>query len=180
MRAVLFILFAIFASSALASPHPAMGSSKVYQEHKRIIRSPLGFELDLRESKWSMHMPSRKDSFIYRVFKGEKVEGSEFTPSLSVRVDNLKKPLSLKAYVKRWIREYPYYGFQILGTRLFKHQNRKGFLIDLENEEAGKKLRQVIFLKQGRAVVMTCSDQTDKFPSTLKECNQIVRSFKWN
>jgi len=87
---------------------------------------------------------------------------------------------SLKRYVKRWIKEYPKYGYDVLGSKAFKAGKKKGYVIDLINTRKKRQLRQVIYLKKKTAVLMTCRDHADSFSNSLKECNNIVKNFRWN
>lgn len=105
--------------------------------------------------------------------------------SLSVRVDQLSREVPLEKYVQRWIKEYPKYGFDLISSRPFvqsqqNQQNKqRGFVLDLINRDIKKQIRQVVFLKEKTAVILTCRDQATTFRSSLKSCNQIIRTFAW-
>ena len=100
--------------------------------------------------------------------------------TLTVRTDKLKKKTKISKYVRRWVKEYPKYGYDVLGSKKFKSKGKTGYLIDLINNKKKRQLRQVIFLKKKTAVLMTCRDHVKSFSSSLKECNNIIKSFAWN
>jgi hypothetical protein len=52
-------------------------------------------------------------------------------------------------------------------------------VLDLINRDNGRQLRQVVFLKKQKAVILTCRDQVSTFKDSLKNCNQIIRTFQW-
>ncbi|MCJ8278081.1 MAG: hypothetical protein MJK18_14660 [Bdellovibrionales bacterium] len=81
--------------------------------------------------------------------------------------------------MKRWIKEYPKYGYDVLGSKSFKTKKKRGFVIDLVNQKKKRQLRQVIYFKKKTAVLMTCRDHTASFSSSLKECNKIIKKFRW-
>jgi hypothetical protein len=101
------------------------------------------------------------------------------TASLTVRVDKLSKTIPLAKYVNRWQKEYPKYGFDLLGSKPFVQNKNQGYVLDLLNRQSGKQMRQVIFMndKKRAAIILTCRDDVSRFKSTIKGCNQIVRTF---
>ena len=99
--------------------------------------------------------------------------------SLTVRVDELQKEIPLDKYIQKWMKEYPRYGFDVLGSKPFVQNKQRGYVLDLVNREQGKQLRQVVFLKQKKAVILTCRDRIVSFQDNLKGCNKIIRSFEW-
>lgn len=98
---------------------------------------------------------------------------------LTVRVDDLKKETTLDKYVQRWMKEYPRFGFDVLGSGAFSQNKQRGYVLDLVNRDQKKQLRQVVFLKGKEAVILTCRDNQSTFKDTLKSCNEIVRNFTW-
>lgn len=99
--------------------------------------------------------------------------------ALTVRVDELKKATTLDKYITRWKKEYPRYGFDVLGAKAFSQNTQKGFVLDLLNRDTKRQMRQVIFMKGKKAAILTCRDESDAFKDTLKACNQIIRTFEW-
>ena len=57
--------------------------------------------------------------------------------------------------------------------------NEVAYMFDLVNKDTEKQLRQVVFLKETRAVILTCRDHIESFNDNLKDCNSIIRTFQW-
>jgi len=144
-----------------------------------IHHSKFGFKISSKESSWVEATPPRKSRYIETVYRSPEVK-NDTRGTLTVRIDRLKKKLKLKNYVSRWVKEYPKYGYQVLGSKRFRTKTKKGYVIDLINSKKKHQLRQVIYLKNKVAVLMTCRDHRNSFKGSLKECNKIVKSFSWD
>lgn len=113
-------------------------------------------------------------------FQARYMRPNSTSGSLAVRIETLKSDLTLESYTKKWMRDYTSYGFEVLGTNSFQQNGAKGLVIDLVHKKADYQLRQVLFLKNKRVVILTCRDQQKKFQQTLIGCNQISRTFEWS
>lgn len=195
-------------TSAHAAPIPATSTSKLVSPQLGLYRSPMGFQITNGGSGWAHAQAPKGNKFIVTMYKsptaaqpgsiadqmrndlnskgsvvasnsaaGSKKAGSPAT--LTVRVDELQKDIAIDKYIQKWMKEYPRYGFDVLGSKPFVQNKQRGYVLDLVNREQGKQLRQVVFLKQKRAVILTCRDRISSFQENLKGCNQIVRSFTW-
>ena len=164
----------LISSLAFAAPHP--GASMVTPKIG-VYRSPLGFQIAAGDSGWQMAPASKESKYIAATFKAPGVK----TAALTVRVDQLEKDISLDNYMQKWLREYPRFGFDVLGSKPFIQNTRRGYVVDLINRENNKQMRQVVFLspKKKSAVILTCRDQIGTFKESLKPCNSIIRSFDW-
>ncbi len=181
MKAMIFFpfVFALFFNlPAQAAPNPN-ASTQMVTPKLGIHKSKFGFEILAKNTAWIKTQPPKKSRFIETVYRSP-VERNNVRASLSVRVDNMRRPTSLKRYVRRWIKEYPKYGYDVLGSKGFKNGKKKGYVIDLINPRKKRQLRQVIYLNNQTAVLMTCRDHTESFSQSLKECNNIVKKFNWN
>ena len=166
--------------TSAAAPIPATSTSKLIEPHLGLFRSPLGFELNAGDSGW-VHAEAPSDSkFVQTVYRAPKPRpGAKAPASLTVRIDSLEKPLPIQSYIKRWHKEYPKYGFDVLGAKPFVQKGMQGYVLDLLNRDSQKQIRQVVFMRNTNAVIMTCRDDAKAFKGTLKSCNQIIRSFAW-
>lgn len=160
---------------ASAAPIPGSTSSKMVAPKLGLFRSPKGFVISAGGSGWS-HVEAPKDSKFVATMYDSPVS----TAALTVRVDELKKDTNLDAYVQKWMKAYPRYGFDVLGSKPFAQNGAKGYVLDLINRDSKKQLRQVLFLKDKKAVILTCRDDQKKFRESLKGCNQIIKTFAWN
>lgn len=158
---------------ALAAPHPASGSSALVSAEKGLFWLPKGFSVKTENTSWQLSDAGKDGSKIsYLTTKSPKA-------LLSVQTDSLKTDLKLEDYAKRWVKDYSLYGFDILGTKVFTHNGQKSLVIDLLQKKQRQQLRQVLFLKNKKIVVITCQDEEKKFPDILAECNQVAKSFDW-
>ncbi|MEM7645637.1 MAG: hypothetical protein AAF203_01895 [Pseudomonadota bacterium] len=168
----------LFTSNLWAAPIPGTSSSQLVAPQLGIYKSKFGFEIMAQNTAWIQTKPPEKSRFIETVYRSP-ISRNNVRATLTVRVDNMKDKTSLKKYVKRWIKEYPKYGYDVLGSKPFKAKGKKGYVIDLMNTRKQRQLRQVIHLKKQTAVLMTCRDHAETFEDSLKECNQIFQKFRW-
>lgn len=179
---ILFLLSlsALFLNpSAFAAPIPGTTSSAMVAPKLGVYKSKFGFEILAQNTAWIQSQPPKKSRFIETVYQAPEVRNNT-RASLSVRVDKLKKKTNLKGYVKRWVKEYPKYGYDVLGSKAFRTKDKKGYVIDLVNSKKKRQLRQVIYFKKQTAVLMTCRDHSRSFNQSLNECNNIIKAFHWN
>lgn len=182
------LLALISFSQTHGAPMPGTASSKLVSPQIGLYRSPLGFELNSGTSGWVHTEPPKDNKFVATAYRSpdsqeRSTDGQKTTPqppaTLTVRVDKIKKGVTLEKYVQRWKKEYPKYGFDVLGAKAFTQNKQKAFVLDLINRDSAKQLRQVVFLKDQKAVILTCRDGSATFKSTLKDCNNIIKTFHW-
>lgn len=164
--------------SAGAAPHPATSTSFLIGKDSGRFISQHGFLLNSAATEW-VHAPAPKDiASVETVYKAPDSE-TGVQAALTVRVDDLKEDLGLKNYIQQWLKDYHRLGFDILASQPVKVGNYKAYMLDLLHGESKKQLRQVIFVRRKKAVVLTCRDHKESFLTTLKSCNEIIRSFRW-
>lgn len=165
-------------SHSEASPHPATASSKLVAPRLGFYRSPDGFHLHSGDSGWLQAAPPRGNQTILTVYRSPR---NESKASLTVRVDQLARGTTADRYIGRWIKEYPRFGFDVLGSQPFSQGGVRGHVIDLMNRDSKMQLRQVVFVSEQRkrAAILTCRDNATDFSATLKSCNSIVKTFEW-
>ena len=176
--AFLAITITLSALVAQAAPHPgattALASPKL-----GVFRSPAGFQIAAGDSGWVQTQGSSDNRYIATIYKSPIASPKGESAMLTVRVDKLAKETTLDKYIQRWSKEYPKFGFDVLGSQPFAQNKDKGYVLDLLNRDSGRQLRQVVFLKKQNAVILTCRDQSATFKEALKSCNQIIRTFQW-
>jgi hypothetical protein len=173
LTTLLFIAFSI-PSMLYAAPHPGMGSSLLVSPEKGFFWKRYGFQLQTGLSGWQLAPPTDDDANKVRY-----VRPSSDIGSLAVQIENLKSDLTLENYAKKWMRDYVSYGFDVLGTQAFTQNNAKGLVVDLVHKKSDQQLRQILFLKNKKVVILTCRDHLKTFQQTLAGCNQISKSFEW-
>lgn len=135
-----------------------------------------GFKLGTLDSGWTLK--STKDftaSLDHVRYSHPLHPGAEF----SVVNQILSRPSNLESFSKRWMRDYANYGFEVLGTKSFAENQNRGLVVDLFHRASQKQARQVLFVQNQKAVVLTCTQEQKKFSETLGACNQMIKNFSW-
>jgi hypothetical protein len=173
-----FLSMIFSSSTSSASPHPATASSRLIAPRLGFYRSPDGFRLHSGDSGWLQSAPPRGNQTILTVYRSPR---NESKASLTVRVDQLARGTGADRYISRWIKEYPRFGFDVLGSQPFSQSGVRGHVIDLMNRDSKMQLRQVVFVSEARkrAAILTCRDDATDFSVTLRACNSIVKTFEW-
>ena len=177
LKSLIFIMFFLISSLVLAVPKPETGEKT--KPKLGVYKSDFGFEIQAGKTSWVQTEPPEKSRFIETIYRSP-IMRNNIHASLTVRVDNMKDKTDLKSYVKRWVKEYPKYGYDVLGSQPFKNGAQWGYVIDLINPAKNRQIRQVIHLSENVAVIITCRDHSATFNTSLKECNKITKNFRWN
>ena len=166
-------------SFAFAAPIPGTSSSSLIGSDLGLYRSKEGFQIHAGSTDWIHTLSQSHSQYIKTIYRSPRANKG-VQAALTVRVDQLKgKKTSVKKYVKRWRSDYLRFGFDILSAKKVKVNGNTGFLFDLVNKTSSKQLRQVVFVKNRHAVILTCRDHRRTFRQTVKTCNQIVKNFSW-
>jgi hypothetical protein len=162
---------------ALAAPIPLTSSSLFISKEKGLFRSPIGFSLHAAHTNWEQIAPPKNNAYIETIYRASSDDHVQ--AALTVRVDETPQKYNLDEYAEKWMKDYPRFGFDILTAKKVKIGEGVGFMLDLVNRDNSKQLRQVLFIKRKHVVTLTCRDDVASFPTTLKNCNEIMRTFKW-
>jgi hypothetical protein len=173
-------IFALLAglSIAHAAPIPMTSSSKAVSPLWGMFRSELGFRVDGRDSGWKISEGPEDNEKMLAIFKGPS-EGREKPPIFTVRVDQNNSKQKSKDYVKSWLLFYDRLGIQVLGHQPFNHNGENGYVLDLLNTNLKTQSRQALYFRGTQVVVLTCSDETKVFNTSLPVCNKLIKSFNW-
>ena len=173
-----FSLLAITLTSLMSSaaPYPATSSSALTAPDKGLYLVHKGFTVKTEGTDW-LPVEQQGESILDTV--KFKAKDPAATASLSVRTDKLAKNVSLELYTKKWMRDYPNYGFEVLTTKNITLNGSPALLVDMISRSKDKQLRQVILKRDDKVAVMTCMDSRDGFTKALPQCNQIMKSFTW-
>lgn len=176
----LFLLFIqshlLAPSFSCAAPHPGVGSSPLASSESGVFFQSLGFKLSTKGTDWKLR-PNTNESFIQNITLGPS--DSKMLSQLNIRTDNLDKKTNLENYSKKWMRDYTNFGFETLGQQMIQLGGGKALVVDLVQKKQNKQLRQIILSHDQKIAVLTCIDDKTTFEGTLKNCNQIARSFQW-
>ena len=161
-----------------AAPFPGMASSALSEVSDRFFNSDKGFHVSGQEANWRVSIDA-EDSFTLARLQPREPKFEDDVPTLTLRLDKLEEVTSIENYARRWMRDFPNYGFEITSSRRFKHSDNDAILIDLRHTRNERHLRQVIFTKDEKAVILTCSGDKRGLSAVLADCNKIIRSFRW-
>lgn len=176
MRYLIFLVVIIsHLDSSLAAPTPTAFPAF----DSKVFRSTSGFKVDAKDTDWELIPAPKKSKFVMASFRSKTAVNNTHA-SLTVRKDPLPKSKNLEGYVQKWLNQYPRFGFDVLGSKKVKHNELPGYLIDLVSRDGQKQLRQVVFLRDKDAYVITCRDSKENFKNSLKSCNKIIRSVEWD
>jgi hypothetical protein len=173
---ILSLIFLI-SNVAVAAPHPATSTSVLTNPQQGLYFQSQGFNLRTLGTDW-LPTPQNKDSMFESVRFTPKGT-MESTASLSVRTDVLSKQSNLENYAKKWMRDYPSYGFEVLGAKSFAVAGGPGLVVDMVQRSKSKQIRQVILQRGQHVAILTCLDNQSTFQKTLISCNQLVKNFEW-
>jgi len=163
---------------AHSAPFPGTSSSEFLKSDMGLYQSNLGFSIHAGKTSWIHTTPPADNSYVATVYKAPYLTRG-VQPALTVRLDQMKKNQDIRSYMKQWLKDYPRMGFKVLGAKKLKINNQPAYLIDLLSQNNSKQLRQVVFVRNKQAVILSCRDHQENFEKTVKDCNQIVRNFQW-
>jgi hypothetical protein len=174
------VAFALsYAPLSFAAPMPATSTSLLTNQKPGIFRSAKGFTVNSGKTEWVLSETPADLPSVTTLYKSpESHKGLQ--PVLTVRVDEVAHKTDLKNYVKQWMKDYSTLGFSVLNAKNLTVNSYPAYAMDVEETHGNKKLRQIVFLRNQTAVVMTCRDLKDTFQKTVKDCNEIFKSFEWN
>lgn len=174
----MLLLILSLSLNAWSAPAPATSTSALTHQPPGVFRSPLGFSIHAGISSWVQATPPEHMQQLATLYKSP-ILNKGVQAALTVRVDQLKTTSTLKTYVKTWMKDYSRFGFDVLAAKPVRVEGQNGFLLDVINRDAAKQLRQVVFLKDRVAVILTCRDHRESFEKSVGACNDIIRTFKW-
>lgn len=176
--ALFFTALGLSTAIALAAPIPGTSTSILVSENPQLFRSSHGFQLHAADTSWSVSTAQTSSKNLEAIYKSPKLSQG-LQASLTVRIDQRKPRIGFKQYLKRSIKDYARLGMDVLKARPVKINDSTGFLIDAVGQNKEKQLRQIIFGKGRTMVILTCRDHKKNFRSSVKECNEIFKTFSW-
>ncbi|WP_374075640.1 hypothetical protein [Bdellovibrio bacteriovorus] len=162
---------------SLAAPYPATSSSALTAPEKGLYFLHKGFTLKTEGTNW-VPVPGTEQSLLDTVRFSSKDNPKD--GSLSIRTDKVAKSASLDLYTRKWMRDYPNYGFEVISAKNFTLNGSPALVVDMLSRSKNKQIRQVILKNEDRVAIMTCLDNKATFNKSLQSCNQIMKSFSWN
>lgn len=173
----MILTFIFLGVHCFATPAPGTGSSAFGQQYREQVLSPYGFKFKHNPQIWNITTNlEAKNMTNYKLEAQDSAfKGAQF----SVNFDQLSKPTTLDNYVKKWIKEYHFFGFEILSNKPLKIAGTDSVVVDLVHRQKQKQIRQLVVFNKKSAVTMTCVDDVQRFAKTVTKCHEIMKSFEW-
>ncbi len=172
------LLFLFFSSQVLAAPFPVTSSSILTDPSFGLFYRGHGFSLKTVGTDWVLAPDENLSSpMSYKYIS--KSKSLSKSAELSLKMDQVSSKQNLDSYAKKWMKEYPQFGFEILGTKPLKMGGSNALLVDLYQKNKNQQVRQLIFHKGSKIVILTCTDERASFKKTLTQCNQMMSNFNW-
>ena len=161
-----------------AAPIPATSSSMITSHRKELFISKKGFKIHGENTNWKHMGASLESPNIITMYQSpKKVEG--IFPALTIRYSRLNRKNKLSSYIRKWKKDYARFGFSVLKDKRIKVNGYNAYLIDLVHTTSDRQLRQMVFFKSYKAVILTCRGSQDTFSKTAKNCNNLFKNFDW-
>lgn len=176
---MIFLLALLFSFPYLkAAPIPGTATSLLTSSNAEMLRSSHGFQLHAADTSWVMQTSKTQSQNLEAIYKSPKLTQG-LQASLTVRVDQRKSNVSFKQYLKRTLKDYTRLGLEVMRAKPVKINNITGFLVDAVGQNRQKQIRQIVFGKGKTMVILTCRDNEFNFRVSVKDCNEIFKSFQW-
>jgi hypothetical protein len=159
---------------SFASPHHGVGSSVFSNSEQTYFLDRHKIRLEVSQS-WRISTDFKNNPDQILELNGVK----ENKAKIQVHLSPVDKNANLESYSRKWIQSYNNYGLEVSGKKFFKLGEKKALSIDVFDPKTKSLARQVVQVQNGKAVVMSCTDEKSSFAKSLPLCNQIFRSFRW-
>ncbi len=171
-----FILGFLLTKMTLAAPHPTTGSSILNQINTSTAFSQLGFRLNNIPAGWTLTESTRSEDN-----KNQKqLDLKKHKARLSFNYDETKGVANLENFVKKFLRDYNQFGFEVSGLQSLKsNKQSSSIILDLHQKNKKTRGRQVFFQNGKKIVTATCVDDFETFDKSVEDCNKILGSFYW-
>ena len=178
IRNLLFSFISGLTSIASAAPHPTTSSSIVNQVGSNTVFSQFGFKLNYLPSKWKLTENTTSENNSSQ----KQIDIKNQTARMSFNLDETKTTVDLETYVRRFLRDYNQFGFEVTGLQSIKNSANKvtSVILDISQKNQKTKSRQVFFQNGKKIVTATCVDDVETFDQSTKDCNKILGSLYWN
>ncbi len=176
MKSIFALLF--LSSMTLAAPHPTTSSSLVNLPSSSIAFSQFGFKLNYIPNHWHLTENTTSENNSSQ----KQIDLKNQTARISFNYDETKNNVNLEVYVRRFLRDYNQFGFEVSGLQSIKNSSNKvtSVVLDINQKNKKTKSRQVFFQNGKKIVTATCIDDIENFDQSTKDCNKILGSFYWN
>ncbi len=170
----------------ISSPIPTTGSTLINKpQWSSVVLSQLGFNLKFNSNEWIYIENPLSNSYPRSELNLTKpqielgFQNLSETARLSLKADKIYSKGSLEQYLKKYLRDYNQYGFELLSTQTLKMNSQPVVVIDLLQKNKLTQSRQVFFQHNDNLVIATCTDKTELFKKTFDMCQAVLNTFTW-
>ena len=171
MKVLFFLLF-------LTTPNSYSAVNKKVNQEKGINHfQDTSFSLTSNDTDWYLSPPPTGTNGILSIYRGPLQQGTQ--PTLTIR-KYTSKAKNISQFTQKWAREFPLFGFDVLGIKKHSLNKRRAYILDVLNTSTKKQARQVISHNKREFVILTCMDHVQSFRNSLQKCNSIIQTLRWS
>ncbi len=134
------------------------------------------FSLTSNNTDWYLSPPPVNINGILSLYRGPVQNGTQATLTIRKHSSEIE---SLTRFLHKWIREFPLFGFDVLGIKKYSLDNKESYILNVINTSTKKQAEQVISQNNKEFVILTCMDHLKSFQDSLLKCRSIIKSFQW-
>jgi len=178
-KSIFLVLIILLSLDLSAAPMPTAGSSILNSPQWSSAFSQMGFSLKNISTEWVfLNNSNDKTTFNQELSLGLKTLSE--TARLNLKIETPKNKTSVENYVKKFLRDYNQYGFELLSSKTMILNNSNVVVVDLMQKNKATQSRQIFLSNKDKILTATCIDKTEYFQMTSTLCNQLLNNLNWN
>lgn len=138
-----------------------------------------GLTMDLRATTWtSAPIPAQQSDLLVLLRSKENFKNGPAT--LTVRKDpsSSETSIKLRKFVLKSLREYPKYGYRVVGQSEALLDGTHAYVLDVDNKKSLNRIRQAIVKRPEGILILSCTSPQSEVAAQL-ECDRLMRTIKW-
>jgi hypothetical protein len=159
-----------FASASIPKRGPA---------DPNLFSARAGLTMDLRATTWtSAPVPTEQPDLLLILRSKENYKNGPAT--LTVRKDpaSAENALRIRKFVLKSLREYPKFGFRIVGQSEAHLDGTHAYVLDVDSKKTLNRVRQAIVKRPEGILILSCTTPQNELAAQL-ECDRLMRTIKW-
>lgn len=176
-----FLISILVSTMCLSAPHPGVGSSVLNTIQNGSLFSQMGFKLTSVPEGWNLIASGKSETSISKELQidlGKKFSiTNEHLGRISFKSETTLKKVDLESYVKKYLRDYNQFGFEVSGLQSQREKN--SVIVDINQKNKKTRSRQMFFQNGTRIVTATCVDDFESFDQAIKDCNLVFGGLIW-
>ncbi len=169
MIGLILLLFTSF--NTIAAPHPTTAASSLNQLGTSQVFSQMGFKLGYVQTNFNL---------IKENSANNQIDLENSSAKINFSIEETKSYADLENFVKKFLRDYHQFGFDLTNQKSKKINNKSvSIILDINQKNNKTKARQYFFQNGKKIVTTTCIDLPETFDHTVIECDKMMNSFYW-